>query len=42
MSTRATAVISEEGIVLLSYPEVDVSAKGHVAEVFADCAKLFQ
>jgi peroxiredoxin len=41
VSTRATALIGEDGTVLLTWPEAPIDAKGHVEAVFAEVSKLF-
>jgi peroxiredoxin Q/BCP len=38
---RATAVISEEGVVVKTYPRAPLDGKGHAEEVFVDAEKLF-
>lgn len=37
---RATAVISEEGVVLKTYPKASLDGKGHAEEVFEELGAL--
>jgi peroxiredoxin len=41
VSTRATALIGEDGTVLKTWPEAPVDAKGHVEAVYTEVSKLF-
>jgi peroxiredoxin len=40
VSTRATLLIDEEGIVRLTWPEAPIDARGHVEAVFDEVSKL--
>jgi peroxiredoxin len=40
VADRATVVIGEDGVVLLSYPEAPRDGKGHAQAVFTDLAEL--
>lgn len=40
VSGRATAVISEDGLVLKTYPRAPLDGKGHAEEVFSDVEAL--
>lgn len=41
VSARATAIISEDGVVLKTYPKAALDGKGHAIEVFIDARELF-
>jgi len=40
-AARATAVIGEDGMVVLTYPRAPLDGKAHAEAVFADVATLF-
>lgn len=38
---RATAIISEDGVVVKTYPKAALDGKGHALEVYMDARELF-
>ncbi len=40
-SARATAVISEDGVLMKTYPKEPIDGKGHAERVHGDCELLF-